>query len=100
MASVNATTSASRSSALRTPAGLCWAALVVATLAAWWLGTDHGLHDKTAACAVLLTVAFGKVYLIGMQFMELRHADARLRRAFQAYCVVVCVGLVGMLIVL
>jgi hypothetical protein len=90
----------SAGAALRSTAGLSWLVLVAATLVSWWVGTDHGLKDKTAACALLLVVALGKVFLIGMQFMELRHADARLRRAFQAYCAVVCVGLVGMLLAL
>jgi hypothetical protein len=90
----------SASAALRSPAGLSWVVLVAATLVSWWVGTDHGLSDKTAACALLLVVALGKVYLIGMQFMELQHADIRLRRGFQVYCAVVCVGLVGMLVAL
>lgn len=85
---------------LRSPAGATWAVLVALTLVSWWLGTDHGLNDPTAAAAVLLAVAVGKVYVIGLQFMELRHADPRLRRAFQAYCGVVGAGLVGMLVVL
>jgi hypothetical protein len=90
----------SAGAAVRSPAGLSWLVLVAATLVSWWVGTDHGLDDKTAACALLLVVALGKVYLIGMHFMELRHADPLLRLAFQAYCGIVCVGLVGMLIVL
>ena len=85
---------------LRTTTGLTWVALVLATLVSWWVGTDHGLDDPTAAAALLLVVALAKVYLIGMQFMELRFADPRLRLGFQAYCAVVCVGLVGMLVVL
>jgi hypothetical protein len=100
MASLNPATATSVSGALRSPAGLSWIVLVAATLVSWWVGTDHGLNNKDAACALLLVVALGKVCLIGMQFMELRHADVRLRRAFQAYCAVVCVGLVGMLILL
>lgn len=85
---------------LRTPTGITWLVLIAATLLAWWVGTDHGLNDPTAAAASLLAVAMVKVYLIGMEFMELRHADIRLRRGFQAYVVVVGVGLVGMLLVL
>jgi heme/copper-type cytochrome/quinol oxidase subunit 4 len=85
---------------LRTPTGITWVALVVATLVAWWVGTDHGLDDPTAAAAVLLAVAVVKVYLIGMEFMELRRADPRLRLAFQGYCALIGVGLIGMLIVL
>jgi hypothetical protein len=32
--------------------------------------------------------------------MELRHADPRLLRAFQGYCALLAVGLIGMLLVL
>ena len=93
-------TSSTVSNVLRTPAGLSWLVLVVASFASWWVGSDHGLDNKDAACALLLVVAIGKVYLIGSQFMELRHADPLLRLGFQLYCGVVCVGLVGMLLVL
>lgn len=85
---------------LRSSTGATWIALVVATLLAWWVGTDHGLDDPTAAAALVLGVAVVKIYLIGMEFMELRHADVRLRRGFQAYCALVGVGLIGMLVVL
>lgn len=85
---------------LRSSTGVTWIALVVATLVAWWVGTDHGLDDPTAAAALLLAVAVVKIYLIGMEFMELRHADSRLRLGFQAYCGLVGVALVGMLVVL
>lgn len=85
---------------LRTPTGITWVVLVVATLIAWWVGTDHGLSDPTAAAAMLLAVAVVKVYLIGMEFMELRRADPRLRRGFQAYCALIGVGLIGMLVLL
>ena len=85
---------------LRSSTGITWIALVVATLIAWWVGTDHGLDDPTAAAALLLGVAVVKIYLIGMEFMELRHADVRLRRGFEAYCALVGLGLIGMLVIL
>ena len=85
---------------LRSSTGITWIALVVATLIAWWVGTDHGLDDPTAAAALLLGVAVVKIYLIGMEFMELRHADVRLRRGFKAYCALVGLGLIGMLVIL
>lgn len=86
--------------ALRTPAGISWLVLVALSLLSYWVGTDHGLDNKDAACAALIAVAVGKVYLIGAEFMELRHADLRLRRGFQAYCAVLAVGLIGMLFAL
>ncbi|WP_051098357.1 cytochrome C oxidase subunit IV family protein [Sporichthya polymorpha] len=85
---------------LRTSIGTTWLALIAATLIAWWVGTDHGLSDPTAAASLVLGVAVVKIYLIGMEFMELRHADPRLRTAFAAYCALVGVGLIGMLVIL
>ena len=86
--------------ALRTPTGLTWLVLVGATLISFWVGADHGIDDPRGAAALLIAVALGKVFLIGTQFMELRHADPRLRLGFQAYCGIVAVGLIGMLFVL
>jgi hypothetical protein len=85
---------------LRTSAGLTWIVLVAASVGSWWVGTDHGLNDQTAAAALLLAVAIGKVYLVGMQFMELRHTDLRLLRAFQGYCGLLGVGLLGLVLFL
>lgn len=84
--------------AARTPAALTWLVLVAATSLSWWLGTDHGITNARGAATVLIVVAFVKVFLIGMQFMELRHADHRLRNAFAAYTVLVCGGLIAMLL--
>jgi hypothetical protein len=86
--------------ALRSTAGLVWAVLVAATCVSWWLGTDHGLDDRTAAAVVIVVVAFAKVHLVGRWFMELHGAVLPLRRAFDAYVAVVCAVLVGLLVAL
>jgi caa(3)-type oxidase subunit IV len=75
---------------LRTRATAIWAVLIVATVASWTLGTDHGFNNYTAASVVILLIAFIKVRLVGLYFMELREAPTALRILFEAYCAVVC----------
>jgi hypothetical protein len=75
-----------------------WGALVLATLLSWYLGTDHGLSSRdgqSIATSIVLVVAFVKIRFIASDFMELRHAPAGLRRAFDLWVVVVCLTLVG-----
>ncbi|WP_036725509.1 cytochrome C oxidase subunit IV family protein [Patulibacter minatonensis] len=75
-----------------------WGVLVLATVVSWYLGTDHGFSSKdgqSVATSIVLVVAFVKIRFIGSDFMELRHAPAGLRRAFDAWVVVVCLTLVG-----
>jgi hypothetical protein len=79
---------------LRSAPAVTWLVLVAATVGSYLLGTAHGLHDRNAVAAVLLAVAFTKVALVGRQFMELQHADPRLRRAFDLYS-----GLTGAVLV-
>jgi hypothetical protein len=68
-----------------------WVLLVMATGISWWLGhgesaTSAGLRTASVAIIVL---AFVKVRLIGLHFMELRTAPMALRAAFEAYVIVV-----------
>ena len=72
-----------------------WLLLVVATIVSWKVGIDHAI-DYRLSTTLVLVVAFVKVNLVGMNFMELREAILPLRAIFNAFCVVVCVGLVGM----
>jgi heme/copper-type cytochrome/quinol oxidase subunit 4 len=80
---------------LRAPFTAVWVVLVAATLLSFWLGTDHGLSSATARAVVILVVAFVKIRLVGLHFMELRAAPLALRALFEGYCVVVCLGLIG-----
>lgn len=78
---------------------MAWAALVAATLASWWLGADHGFDSADTAGVVILLVAFFKVRLVGLHFMELRDAPLPLRLLFEGWCAVVCTTLVVMFLV-
>jgi caa(3)-type oxidase subunit IV len=83
---------------LRTPATAVWVVLITATAASWTLGTQHGVHGHTLASVIILLIAFIKVRLVGMYFMELREAPTVLRGLFEAYCLIVCALLLAVFI--
>jgi len=70
---------------MRNRAGVSWLILVAATLASFALGADHGTGSLVAVA--VLAIAAIKVRLVGLDFMELRHAPIPLRMAFEVYCV-------------
>jgi hypothetical protein len=82
----------------RVPAGtrVVWLVLIVATGVTWWLGTGHAGHGTTWEVVVLIVVAFAKAYLVGDEFMELRHAPASLRMAFGAWTIAVGGGAIAL----
>ena len=75
---------------LRTPATAIWMVLIVATMTSLALGTEHGINSHNLASTAILLIAFIKVRLVGLYFMELREAPTVLRGLFEAYCVIVC----------
>ncbi len=83
---------------LRTPATAVWVILVTATGVSWALGTQHGMHGHQLASVIILLIAFIKVRLVGLYFMELREAPNVLRGLFEVYCLIVCALLVGVFI--
>jgi hypothetical protein len=70
--------------------GAVWAVLVGATLASWLLGGGN---------AVVVAVAFLKVRLVGLYFMELRTAPVPLRVLFEGWVVVTCGVLIALYLV-
>ena len=80
---------------LRTPATAVWVILITATGVSWALGTQHGVHHHQLASVIIMLIAFIKVRLVGMYFMELRDAPNVLRGLFEAYCLIVCTLLLG-----
>lgn len=70
-----------------------WGILVAATVLAWFLG--HQQTGTAAVVAAIFLVAFVKIRLVGMYFMELRRAPTLLRGAFDAYLVISFVALTG-----
>jgi hypothetical protein len=66
-------------------AGVSWLILVAVTLVSFALGVEHG--TGAAIVFVVLALAAIKVRLIGLDFMELRHAPIALRALFELYCI-------------
>ena len=79
---------------MRNRAGVSWLILVAATCASWALGADHGTGSLVAVA--VLAIAAVKVRLVGLDFMELRHAPIPLRVAFEVYCVALWALLSGL----
>ena len=75
------------------PMAVAWTVLVVATLASWWLGTDHGLSGEAATIGVL-AVAFVKVRVVASTFMEVSSAPRPLAIGVDVYLVTVLAALV------
>lgn len=69
-----------------------WAVLVVATLISWSVGIGQGI-DYRISTVLVLVVTLVKMYLVGMNFMELREAPSWLRASFNASCVGICTAL-------
>jgi hypothetical protein len=89
---------------IRTPAtrvsylARAWALLVALTFLAWWLGGEHGLAalEAKAIDAVILVLAFGKMFVVSRAFMEQRLAAPWLRASFAVWYLVVGGGLVAL----
>jgi len=76
-------------------ATVVWTILVAVTFATFWLGTDHPFSNVSLrlASVLALVLAFVKVWLIGMDFMEIRQAPRALRVAFGVWLTVIGGGL-------
>jgi hypothetical protein len=83
---------------VRNRAGVSWLLLVAATLASWLVGADHGTGSLIAV--LVLAIAAVKIRLVGLDFMELRHAPIPLRAAFEVYCVALWAVLSGLYVFL
>lgn len=70
-----------------------WLVLAFLTVASWALGEQHSFTSVQATSIVstaMILIGFFKVRLVGMHFMELRHAPWQLRLVFESWVVVVC----------
>ncbi len=74
---------------------VAWLVLMVATGLGWWLGQagQTSAQGQALTTAGVIVVAFIKVWIVGFQFMELRHAPRWLRHAFDAWIIAVCTAL-------
>jgi Prokaryotic Cytochrome C oxidase subunit IV len=75
-------------------AGISWLLLIAATVVSWAVGAEHGTGSPVVL--VVLGIAALKVRLVGLDFMELRHAPVPLRAAFELYCLAIWAVLCGL----
>ena len=83
-------------SMLRHRTTVTWLLLVFATSGSWILGAESRGQFSTGTGTALMLVAFIKVRLVGLHFMELRSAPLALRTLFEAYVVVVATVVIVM----
>lgn len=82
---------------LRTPATAVWLVLILATAISWQLGIDGSpTGSHTVASIAVLLIAFVKVRLVGLWFMELKDAPLPLRTIFEVYCLAVASLVIGL----
>lgn len=74
---------------------LTWAVLVAATLLSWELGHGVGLQHRAAGAAVL-AIAFIKVRLVMLEFMEIRSAPRWMRAIGETWVVLTAALLIGL----
>lgn len=84
---------------IHTPVTYVWLILAVLTALSWVLA-DGIAPDPNAAhqwvTVALMILAFFKVRLVIMHFMEIATAPIPLRLVFEAWVVVVCAGILGL----
>jgi hypothetical protein len=82
---------------MRQPVTWIWLLLVGATALSWSLGADHGVstpgYHRLAAVIVLL-VAFFKVRMVAIHFMEVGRAPWVLRLIIELWVLLVCTALI------
>ena len=78
-----------------TPVTFVWLLLMAATGVSMWATVDHGVDGYALVTAIVMIVALVKVYLVGMFFMELRHAPVSLHAAFDAWCLICGAAVLG-----
>ena len=78
---------------------VAWFALVILTVTSWYLSLDLTVADndiQRLTSSILLLLAFFKVRLVIMHFMEIGTAPNALRLIFELWVVAVCALLLGM----
>ena len=76
---------------------IVWAVLSAITLLAWWIGGRHGagpLHPDPAVGLSAIAIAIVKVRVIIREFMDVRHAPARLKRLTDAWLVLFVIAMI------
>lgn len=77
-----------------------WLVLMIATGLSWWFSLDDAGIPAVAITALVIGIAFFKVRLVGIHFVELGGAPVGLRLFFEAYVVIVAIALFVLYLVL
>jgi len=83
---------------IQSSATLVWGLLMLATGLSWWLGTHQSGSATTghsSATIIMMLVAFFKVRLVIMYFMEIRDAPLPLKLACEGWVAVTCGAVLG-----
>ena len=75
-----------------------WLLLVAATLVSWEIGHGMGIDSVSITGSAILLVTFIKVWLVILDFMELRGAPRWMRTTGEAWVVLVCALLIGLFV--
>ncbi|WP_159239538.1 cytochrome C oxidase subunit IV family protein [Zhongshania aliphaticivorans] len=75
-----------------------WIVLMLISIFSWVVGINHGMLFEKAflESAAILILAFFKVRLVIMHFMEVGHAPTTLKLSCEAWVFVSCIGLIIM----
>lgn len=78
-----------------------WAGLVIATGITVWLGValPFTAWSPRLGPALVMVIAAGKAWFIGLDFMEIRGAAPGLRLAFQGWLLTVAATLVTLILI-
>lgn len=76
---------------LRHQSTIVWAVLMIATIASWRLGTDHSFAGGARVATVgVIVIAFVKVAMVTISFMEVGHAPRLLQSLVHGWSFLVC----------
>jgi hypothetical protein len=80
-----------------TRATLVWLLVASLTLVSWFVGSHHHsvLNSIAPGAVILLFVAFFKIRLVILYFMEIKHAPLFLRLACEAWVIITCLCIFG-----
>ena len=74
-----------------------WLLLVILTCVSWETVQEVAwIQERHVGGVLVILIAFFKVRLIVLDFMEVRHAPIALRIAAETWIVLCCAGVVGM----
>lgn len=84
---------------LKSPETIVWLILMAVTGLSWVLGANHGIVTKNSfiETAFLIILAFFKIRLIMLYFMEVRHGPITLRLSCEAWVFISCIGVLAFL---